>query len=135
MYQCCDSPGNRIGKIKCVESAVHGKNGKNPHNAESTCTCQGDNHRQNRVTETSHASNHCIHDAAQKIGGADDADTQHSIGNNLRVTGVNANQRACQHCDRQAEKPTDHRDTAKTDTEYPVDAAVLFPTVILTCET
>ena len=90
MCQRRDRPGDRIGQIQRKQRAMPLKYCENPDNTEAAGSDQGNDHGEEGVAHSSHASHHDIHEAAEKIGGADEMHSVEAVLDDLRVGGVNA---------------------------------------------
>ena len=116
MRQRRDRPGNRIGQIQRKQRPTPLKYGKDPHNPEAAGSDQGNDHGEEGVAHSSHASHHDIHEAAEKIGSADEMHSVKAVLDDLRVGGVNAEKLLAEENEAVSEDQANHTDKNQADT-------------------
>ena len=78
-------PRYRVGEVNRGDGVIlrYLKNDSNPKNTQSARADKRHNHRHNRVTDTSHHTNHNVHTAAKRVCGGDYSKTDNARRNNI----------------------------------------------------
>ena len=116
MCQRRDRPGDRIGQIQRKQRAMPLKYCENPDNTEAAGSDQGNDHGEEGVAHSSHASHHDIHEAAEEIRGADEMHSVEAVLDDLRVGGVNAEKLLAEENEAVSEDQANHTDKSQADT-------------------
>lgn len=116
MRQRRDRPGDRIGQIQRKQRPAPLENGENPDDAETASSDEGNDHGQERIAHSSHASHHDIHEAAEEIGGTDEMHSVEAVLDDLRIGGINAEKLFSKENETVSEDQAHHADENQADT-------------------
>ena len=89
MCQRRNRPGDRIGQIQRKQRAMPLKYCENPDNTEAAGSDQGNDHGEEGVAHSSHASHHDIHEAAEEIGQRRKGQNLHTASHHFLVIRIN----------------------------------------------
>ncbi len=86
------NPADRVRDVQHFQSMELLEDGIDPDYAEQAGAGQGYKHGKQRSSDSSQGAYDDVHHAAEAISGADNAETQHTIGDHFRFSSVKPQQ-------------------------------------------
>ena len=131
MHQCGQRPADGVADVQHKGGAVQLENRCDPNQPQRTHADKAYHHGQYAVAQPAQAAGQHVHNAAQQIEAADQAQPLGTGGNDRCVRGIEAQQlMSCQRCAAAQHKAGDHR-TQQAVADHPVKVVVLACTNVL----
>ena len=131
MHQCGQCPADGVADVQHKRGAVQLENSGDPHQPQHAHTHKAYHHGQHAVAQPAQAAGQHVHDAAQQIEAADQAQPLGAGGDDRSVRGVEAQQLVPRQCCAAAQHKAGHHDTQQTVADHPVKVVVLTRADIL----
>ena len=121
-------PRDRIGQINRFDSVIFRnlEHHRQPHQTQHTHAHNGNDHRHNRISDTTQCSHHNVHNAAESVNHRDIVQTHDSRGNDFRIAGVDVKQFVSEKYNRISQQRTSD-DHAGFSQKYDSVDSLLFP--------
>lgn len=107
-------PGCRVGQQEHALGREPCEDGGKPYDPEQACSGQGDDHRGDGITESSHGTHDDFHDAAQEIGRTDPQKACLSGFDDRRVRRIDGQKRGAEEVDADSHDQPDNGHKAQT---------------------